>query len=251
MSSMSYHSQDVGNFGSEDVLWFLDSTWSLLPETNEALRQQFLYTVENFQFAVYKMHGFFSFLKPEIVFTSFRGAPAPEVLAELEKYTMLNLKLGRKYVGAKLLSLSVLAAFAELTGGDAPISLFMGDLPSRHRNSIRRQSPFTELPKLLIDSNAMVDPTVLKILSEGRRGETSFDIRQYLYGHLGDELVDALLKKPHEKWLTLHPMTKETAKALLEELPTENVRCLGSVLASVAFSRKEVILAVVKDITED
>uniref|UniRef100_A0A7S3KX30 Uncharacterized protein n=1 Tax=Amphora coffeiformis TaxID=265554 RepID=A0A7S3KX30_9STRA len=248
--------EDVSNFGSEDVLWFLDNTWSLLPETNEALRQQFLYSVEDFQFAVHKMYGFFSFLKPEVVFTSFRGVPAPEVSAEREKFTTLNLKLGRKYVGAKLLSISVLAAFAELTGGDAPISLFMGDLPSRHRNSRRSQSPFAELPKPLIDGNSMVDPTVYKILSEGRRGETSFDIRQsplaaFLYGHLGDEKVDALLKTPHEKWPTLYPMSKETAKALLRELPKENVGCLGTALSSVAFSRKEVLLAVVKDITAD
>lgn len=43
--------------------------------------------------------------------------------------------MGKKYVGAKLLSASVLAAFAQLTGGDAPMCLLIGDLPSRHHRS--------------------------------------------------------------------------------------------------------------------
>lgn len=238
------------------MLSFLDNTWKLLPETNKALRQHFLCSVENFQFAMLNMYSFFSVLKPNVVFNSFKGVPAPEVLTERERFTALNLKLGRTYVGSKVLSLSVLAAFAELTGGDAPVSLFMGDLPSRHRDNLLRQSPFAQLLQPPSDGTVAVDPAVYKILSEGRRCETSFDIRQsplaaYLYGNLGDEKVDALLKKPHEKWSSLYPMTEETARAFLKELPKEHVRCLGSALSSVAFSRKEALLAVVENITEE
>ena len=246
--------EDVANFGTEDVLWFLDNTWSLLPETNEALRQQFLYSVENFQFAVFKMYGFFSFLEPGLVFHHFKGVPSAEVLAEKKNFTVINLALGRKYVGAKLLSLSVLAAFAELSGGDAPVSLFMGDLPSRHRNGDCHQFPLCNLPPP--PKEVARDPIVYQILSEGRRSETSFDIRQsplaaYLYGHLGDDQVEALLQKPHKNWEALYPMTQETATALLKELPKESVRCLGSALAVVAVSRKEALEEVIRRITED
>lgn len=250
--------EDVANFGTEDVLWFLDNTWSLLPETNEALRQNFLYSVENFQFAVFKMYGFFGFLKPDVVFHSFKGVPDDAFYSERLKFTTLNLKLGKKYVGAKLLSLSVLAAFAKLTGGDAPVSLFMGDLPTRHRNGSCPPCPLRDLPKPDPNNVGVVerDPIVYQILSEGRRSETSFDVRQsplasYLYGHLGDERVTELVKNEHNKWKALYPMTEVTARALLRELPKESIRCLGAALAIVAVSRKEGLERVVKEITEE
>lgn len=41
--------EDIGNFGTEDRYWFLDNTWSLLPESNTSLRQQFLYTIMEYQ----------------------------------------------------------------------------------------------------------------------------------------------------------------------------------------------------------
>jgi hypothetical protein len=241
--------EDVANFGTEDVLWFLDNTWNLLPETNEALRQRFLYSVVEFQFAVFKMYGFFLFLQPKVIFPSFRGVPSSQVLTERLANAARNLKLGRKYVGAKLLSLSVLAAFAELTGGDAPIALFMGDLPSRHRAT---QEPRCPLPKPAHPAKG--DPVVYQILSEGRRSETSFDIRQsplasYLYGNLGDDKVAALIQRPHPQWKGLYPMTTETATALLRALPKECVQCLGKSLGTVAVSRAELLEEVVQRIT--
>ena len=125
---------DVANFGTTDVVWFLDNTWSLLPESNEGLRRKYLYTVEQFQFAIFKMYGFFNFLPAHSIFPYYQGVPTSETIAERMTNAQRNLEVGRKYLSAKLLSLSVLAAFAELTGGDAPIALFMGDLPSRHNN---------------------------------------------------------------------------------------------------------------------
>jgi hypothetical protein len=62
---------DVANFATTDRAWFLDNTWSLLPENNESLRHQYLYTVQEFQNAVFKLNGFFSFLKPNVTFQSF------------------------------------------------------------------------------------------------------------------------------------------------------------------------------------
>jgi hypothetical protein len=123
---------DLANFGTNDVVWFLDNTWSLLPESNEPLRHQYLYTVQQFQFAVFKMHAFFAFLSPDVIFPSFRNVPSASVMQNKYENAKRNLQVGRRYVGAKLLSISILSAIAELTGGDAPISLFMGDLPSRH-----------------------------------------------------------------------------------------------------------------------
>jgi hypothetical protein len=48
--------------------------------------------------------------------------------------------------------MSVLAAFAELMGGNAPVSLFMGDLSSRHHRSTTIEESLPFLPaKELVD----------------------------------------------------------------------------------------------------
>jgi len=44
--------RDVGNFASQDPTVFLDNTWKLLPETNNALRGQRLYTVTDYRLAI-------------------------------------------------------------------------------------------------------------------------------------------------------------------------------------------------------
>ena len=236
---------DVGNFGTSDRLWFLDNTWSLLPETNESLRHQYLYTVKQFQHAVFKMNGFFGFLRPDVVFQSFRGVPSEQKMDDLLKECISNLEIGKKYVGAKLLALSVLAAFAELTGGDAPMSLFMGDLPNRHHNSAKLEDSLPSAPEEILSK---CDPVVYDILSRGRRTETTFDIRQsplaaYLYGWLGDDRLMEVLKDVKQ-----YPMERENSIQLLSSLPRDAIRTIAINMAKVALSRSDLILDVVESL---
>jgi hypothetical protein len=240
--------EDVGNFGSKDRHWFLDNTWSLLPETNESLRQQYLYTAKEFQHAVFKMNGFFSFLKPEMVFLSFQGVPSEEEMHQKLEACTENLEMGKKYVGAKLLAVGVLAAFAELTGGDAPMSLFMGDLPSRHHVSTNLEDSLPSPPPAALLN---CDSVVYGILSQGRRTETSFDIRQsplaaYLYGWLGDEALVQVLKSNK-----MYPMEKENSLELLACLPREAIENVAKNMAKVALSRSDLILDLAKNLPDD
>eukprot|EP00522_Entomoneis_paludosa_P012864 CAMPEP_0172443088 /NCGR_PEP_ID=MMETSP1065-20121228/3402_1 /TAXON_ID=265537 /ORGANISM="Amphiprora paludosa, Strain CCMP125" /LENGTH=538 /DNA_ID=CAMNT_0013193183 /DNA_START=65 /DNA_END=1681 /DNA_ORIENTATION=+ len=251
---------DVLNFGTKDVFWFLDNTWSLLPESNEGLRRHYLYTVQQFQFAVFKMYGFFCFLQPEVIFPYFQDIPAPEKIHERVTNASHNLQVGRKYVGAKLLSLSVLSAIAELTGGDAPISLFMGDLPSRHssisapvgqagkeekRKSITRSLEIQGIE--LEDSNSNLaedhyDEDVYEVLAKGRRTETSFDVRQSplaanFYRVLGDDELKSIFTD-----IKVHPMTPEVAWTFLKRLPRDIVRDVIKNVSHTAISRTDKIL---------
>ena len=233
---------DVGNFGTEDIFWFLDNTWSLLPESNEALRQEYLYTVNEFQFAVFKMNGFFNFLKADVIFGQFQGVPSDQEIDRLTQNATRNLSIGRKYVGAKLLSVSVLAAFAELTGGDAPISLFMGDLPSRNRVS-RRLEDTLPRPAAVEDC----DPDVYQILAHGRRRETTFDVKRsplaaYFYSILGDVELEKIVRE-----IKLYPMNTETAKKLLARLPQEPVCSVAANIAMLAPSRSILFQNIVRE----
>lgn len=245
---------DIGNFGSDDIYYFLDNTWSLLTETNTTLRRSFLFTVIEFQHSLFKMNGFFHFLDPAAIFASFQNVPDSKEITKLTDQARKNLEMGQKYVGAKLLSASVLAAFATLTGGDAPLSLFVGDLPSRHHQS---QSINDALPqagdKPLFHSDGddqqdHLDLVVYQILSGGRRSETSFDVKQsplgaFLYAVVGDRGLSMILENRN-----IYPMTENDAVELLSCLPREVVRYLAKTIATVAISRADAIMEVVDNL---
>jgi hypothetical protein len=239
--------RDLGNFGSEDRFYFLDSTWSLLPELNNSLRHQHCYSVTEFQEAIVNMNGFLSFLQVHMIFGSFRGVPSQEDIELLETHATRNLEIGRIYLGAKVLAISMLAAFAELTGGDAPMSLFLGDLPSRHHVSRRLSDCLPEQAP----EQAECDMEIYNILQKGRKSETSFDIRQsplaaYLYGCMGNTGIKSAVKD-----LKLYPMTADTAHALLRTLPQDAVVRIGQNMADVALSRHDLILRLVYELVEE
>ena len=64
---------DVGNYGTKGIHWFLDNTWSLLPETNESVRNEYVYSVEHFHMALLKMYGFWGFCSRKLYFTTFKA----------------------------------------------------------------------------------------------------------------------------------------------------------------------------------
>eukprot|EP00531_Pseudo-nitzschia_arenysensis_P003772 CAMPEP_0116135368 /NCGR_PEP_ID=MMETSP0329-20121206/11152_1 /TAXON_ID=697910 /ORGANISM="Pseudo-nitzschia arenysensis, Strain B593" /LENGTH=509 /DNA_ID=CAMNT_0003630161 /DNA_START=3 /DNA_END=1532 /DNA_ORIENTATION=+ len=263
---------DVGNFGTTDRLYFLDNTWSLLPETNESLRNEYVYSVDHFHVALYKMYGFFGFLKPAVVFHEFRGVPAVPEMDRLIQECSNNLAFGRTYVGAKLVAMSLVSAVAVLTGGDAPISLFTGDLRASERRgsmlmegsraSKRQKQDQFKLSgpvrscdffrnKTLHDSQQPPEEylqnctqPVYEILAEGRRSESSFDTKRspwsaLLYGYLGDEGLNRILEEQ-----TLYPMNAERAWSLLRALPLKPVNTIVQSISQQALSRTEKICEV-------
>lgn len=239
---------DVLNFSTKDREWFLDNTWSLLPETNESLRDQYLYSVQEFQKALFNLYGFFSFLQPSRVFVSFRGVPSPVEIKLMTMEAARNIEIGRTYVRAKVLSISVLAAFAVLTGGDAPMALLIGDLSSR-QNVSRKLRDLLPTPPPERLRNCDVD--VYNILLKGRTQETSFDIRQspmaaYLYGWMGDKAVEELIRDRE-----ICPMDADKAKDLLSHMPRNIVERVAENLADVAVSRASAIRAVMEELPRD
>jgi hypothetical protein len=232
--------EDVGNFGSTDLAYFLDNSWMLLPELNESLRRQD-YTVKEYQYAIRKMYGFFNVLDPDVVFQSFRGVPSDQDIGTKASNAARNLKQGATYIAAKLVSVSVLSAFAELTGGDAPVSLFLGDLPSRQKD-VHRFDALLFNTELEETPQPHYDPIVYHVLTQGRSKETSFDVRNsplaaYFYRLLGDVGVGEFLDR-----FKVAPEDSAAALKVLEALPRAAVRSVAENLAPSP--RKAQILAV-------
>jgi hypothetical protein len=215
--------RDVGNFAYEDAAAFLSHTWEIIPETNPTLRMP-AYTLGEYRIAMTKMTGFLGSLVPERVIREFRGMPDAETLSELRSRTAINLARGTRYLREKLLAARVLESLALLTGGDAPVSLFMGDLPS-DRPSLRLEDLLPAHSEAIAPD---VDREVMRLLLEGRTKEIAFDLRKspitaHMYAHLGDAESDRLAKV-EDGWPLLEAMPAsivcELARACAKMAPT-------------------------------
>jgi hypothetical protein len=134
------------------------------------------------------------------------------------------------------------------TGGDAPISLFMGDLPSRKRVSRRLEDELPSPPGERLSQQQHVDLDVYNILLNGRTQEMYFDTRQsplaaYLYGWMGDAAVKEVMRD-----LKVYPMESENAIELLSRLPRKIVERIAENMAKVAVSRADAIRSVMANL---
>ncbi len=220
--------EDVGNFAFEDGAAFLGHTWEILPETNPTLRMP-AYTLGEYRVAMTRMAGFLGSLVPERVFRGYRGVPDEAELARLCAAAAINLTRGTRYLRQKLLSARFLEALAMASGGDAPVTLFMGDLPGSH-DTLRLEHLLPGPP----DPTALdVSDDVLRLLVEGRKKDSGFDLRNsplaaYLYVRLGDAESDRLL-------------ALQQGEALLEAMPAAIVTEVATACARIASTRAEAL----------
>ena len=184
--------RDVENFADNDPARFLDNTWKLLPESNPALHHPLVYTVRDYRIALQKMETFLGWLPAERVFHSWGDEPKPEIHARRVARTTGNLRLAVRYLRAKLYSISLVEAIAEVTGGDVPLDFFMGGLkPGPGADNLgKRIEQF--LPSLANASD--LDPPLHRLLAEGRAGESSFDtgpspLGAFLHATVGEGAV--------------------------------------------------------------
>lgn len=232
------NNRNLGNFASEDAVFFLDHTWSLLPERSASLRRSYLYTVNDMCAACHEMEIFLSNLDTNVVFQSFRGIPNEGEMEFFKQRLSSNLAKGCKYMRAKLLALEVCAALATLSGGDVPMSFFAGDLPTHnyHSDRLGLAIPAFDYKELTKDC----DYDVYIILNRGRQLEQSFDTRNapiaaYVYATLGDDGISAALE------LCSIPMTAESSRQLLTHLPRRSVQLIATGVGRIAVSRTRAI----------
>jgi hypothetical protein len=239
--------EDIGNFATSNHAIFMDKTWSLLPESNAALRQA--YTIFEFHHAVFKMRGFFEFVKADLIFQQFRGTPSTALLERLTRRAAANIVVGGRYLAVKLVSVTFLAAIAQLSGGDAPISLFMGELPGTENCSCRLEDVLDLQSMQDVQENSTIDMNVYRLLAEGRLAETAFDVKQsplsaYFYGIMGDERVQQVLEGAGP----VYPMSNDLAWTFLKMLPCEAVGRVASLIAGKVSEREQAILNIARTI---
>ena len=231
--------RDVENFAENDAARFLDNTWKLLPESNPALHAPMVYTVRDYRSALFKMEGFLSWLPAEQVFHAWDDEPRPEVHARRVARTTGNLELAVRYLRAKLYSIGVVEAIAELTGGDVPVDYFMGGSKSPLRPTLRRIDQF--LPVLAHAHD--IDPSLHRLLAEGRASASSFDtgpspLGAFLHATVGERAVMKGVEGAKQWWAGVGD-----ASVFLASQPARPVAAIARAAASIIETRRERLTA--------
>ena len=171
--AVRFANRDVESFAEDDVACYLETTWKLMPELNETLRFINLFSIREYRQALQAMETSMSRLDAEKVFHQYRGVPTDSTYRRMTSQARSNIETGLEYIRIKLLTQAILEALAEVTGGDAPLSLFMGDLPHAGDHTRRLEDYLPNRP-----SPGWVDISspVFKLLSDTYSGEMSFDL---------------------------------------------------------------------------
>jgi len=244
--------RDLDSFSWTDRQKFLSNTWKLLPESNVAIRHTSYY-LNDLALALSKMAKFFEHLDPETIYFSFRDEETKIINKRKTADAKNNIDTALTYMRCNLVAMSVISAVAMLSGGDAPRSLFMGDLPKRRSISQKRHvgrhlEDFLDM-KYKPAADLELNRFVLKLLIEGRELETIFDtknapVASFLYSHIGDSGLKKSLK------YIQHPMNQTTSMQLLESLPLNPALEILAACANIAITRKTRIANIIQKFRE-
>ncbi len=240
-----FANKDVENFSEEDPASFLDNTWKLLQETNIALRPGGFYSIREYRQALQKMHAFLMVLNPGVVLHRYRGTPPKAEYERRLQFTRQNVMTARQYLGLKLLTQGVLEALAEITGGNAPVSLFMGDVQKEDETEKRLEDYLPD-----IGTPASIDPSsrLYCLLHSGRAGQSDFDLKNspltlFIYKSLGDEKSQAGLANAQEMFAgRMSPLD------FLQSIDTPVVGAIAQAAAFMAPTRSDRLMAFLHEI---
>ena len=189
--SVAFANVDVDNFARVDTGSFLVETWKLYLEMNPALRQ-----ANSFYFASYRSSlvsglNFFLTLESEKVFRSYRNFPSENEITKKTARVNINLDIAVRYIETKLLTIGIMEAISDLTGGDAPISMLLGE--SGDKGVKEHIEDYLENPRFTIDKNKVKSSAVYRLLALGKK-EGGFELAPsplstYLYDCLGENEV--------------------------------------------------------------
>jgi hypothetical protein len=237
LDAVEFANRDVDGFAEPDPGKFLSATWQLIEESNAPLVAVGVYTLQDYRGALSRMEKFLGGLNPENIFHHYAHFPDDAEFARLNEAARKNLAFACDYLGAKITSIAIIEAFALETGGNCPISMFLGDIRSSYGKPDRVED---FLP--LINTAADIKPELLEVFEKGRALESSNDLTAspltaFTYRCMG-----------HEKSLQALQQSKRmfagelSALELLKSLDREMIRAITDACAHIAISRREALL---------
>jgi hypothetical protein len=235
---LSVANKDVENFAESDAAVFLEYTWRLLPEMNVPLRARNVYTIREYREALQRMEAFFCTVDPEVVFHRYQGLPPESEFRQMVGRAYHNIDTAWHYLRLKLLAQALLEALAEESGGDAPLSLFMGDLPAEgNARRLENYLPAVADPPWVDRSSIM-----LALMESGRKGNLGFYLNTaplslFLYRSLRPEEIEHALALSQEMFAGRLPPGD-----FLRSLNLEVVAAVARASAEMVTTRRKQLL---------
>lgn len=238
-TAVVFANKDIENFAETDPGRFLDNTWKLLPETNAALRLPDVYSIGAYRQALQKMASFFESLIADTVFSQYRGVPSADDYSQMVRLARNNIQVARLYLGIKILGTTILEALALATGGDAPLSLFMGDVPCEDVNTKRFEY---YLPDLVDPDWADRNSDIYQLLESNRASEASFDMKNsplalFVYKSVPPDHISIYLQ--HARDFCMGALSPED---FLKEIDPALVQPIARASSSMVYSRRQALL---------
>ncbi len=229
--------KDVSGFAEQDAAVFLSNTWRLLPEMNVPLRAGNVYTIREYREALQNMDAFFSQLDPQRVFHQYSGEPAQREFELMVERARRNIEIAQRYLRVKLLAQALLEALAMESGGDAPLSLFMGDTTAEadaHR--LEKHLPAMDNP-----SWAEPNSELYHLLATGRTDNPGFDLNTsplslFIYKSLSPGEFNRAFDAAQEMFAC-----RISPAAFLQQLNPQIVSAVARASAAMATTRSQAL----------
>jgi hypothetical protein len=228
--------RDVEGFAEPNPGKFLSATWQLIEESNAPLVAVGVYTLQDYRVALSRMEKFLRALDPKSIFHHYGDFPSDEEFARLNGAARKNLVFSCDYLGAKITSIAIIEALALETGGNCPISMFLGDIRSPYGKPARVED---FLPST--NTAADVKPELLQIFEKGRAQESANDLTAspltaFTYRCMGhDGTLRALAKAKHMF------ASEFSALEFLRGLNQEMINSIIEACKHIAISRREAL----------
>jgi hypothetical protein len=234
MRAVIFSNKDVMSFSEQDTGRFLDNTWRLLPEMNPSLRHRGIYTIRSYRRALARMEAFLIHLDPDTIFNRYLEKPPKGDYDRMVALAHRNVQTARHYLGLKLLAVGILEALAEITGGDAPVALFMGAIEDVE--DARRIDQY--LPDISSVPSVDETSTLFGLLAFGRASSSSFDLQNsplslFIFRLLGLEHARVLLIDAKEMFAGVID-----AQTFLDRMPNDMMLSIVNACAAMASTRR-------------
>lgn len=231
---------DVKGFAEKRSEKFIHNSWALLYEANPSLQSRY-FTIKEYREPLRKIHKFLSELNPTQIFSSYLGLPSPREMQKLEMRAENNLATGRAYFKAKLMDLAVLESFAEISGGDCPLELFLGRRPRSYESNSSQLE--TTLARHISDPSSekkfAPNEKLMRLLKMRRAFRFRQDIRVTLLGSFLNQQLDPQTYTMISNQLESFFDQKLSAQEFLSMFPDHVLSALGSSIGDLAPHRQE------------
>lgn len=185
--AISMANRDVHGFAEPQPERFVSATWLLIEESNAPLASVGVYTLKDYREALSRMQTFLDALQAERVFSHYAGHPSTQVFERLTAAAGTNIAFASAFLRLKIASISIIEALALATGGNGPVSMFLGDIRASRGTPERVEDYLPAGP-----DTAGLDARLLQVLEKGRPEDSKNDLTispltAYMYRHLGQQ----------------------------------------------------------------